>query len=42
MATKTFEEKVERMCKEKEIPGLVCVASDNEGMLYACLFQIEW
>jgi len=33
MASETFEQRMERACKDKEIPGAIMVADDNEGML---------
>lgn len=34
MATETFEQRIERACKDLEIPGLVMVAGDREGKFY--------
>lgn len=34
MANETFEQRVERACKDLEIPGLVMVAGDREGKFY--------
>jgi CubicO group peptidase (beta-lactamase class C family) len=34
MANETFEQRVEKACKDHEIPGLVMVAGDREGKFY--------
>lgn len=34
MTTETFEERIERACRDSEIPGLVMVAGDREGKFY--------
>lgn len=34
MASETFEQKLERACKEFELPGVVMVAGDREGKFY--------
>jgi hypothetical protein len=31
MASETFEQRMERACKDKEIPGAIMVADDREG-----------
>ncbi len=31
MASETFEQRIERACKDLEIPGLVMIAGDREG-----------
>lgn len=31
MASETFEQRIERACKDKEIPGILLVADDREG-----------
>ncbi|TVY48205.1 Acyltransferase [Lachnellula occidentalis] len=31
MASETFEQRIERACRDKEIPGVLMVADDNEG-----------
>lgn len=34
MANETFEQRVERACKDFDIPGLVMVAGDRDGKFY--------
>ena len=32
MASETFQQRMERACRDKEIPGAIMVADDKEGM----------
>lgn len=34
MATKSFEERIEQVCRDKEIPGIVVIGSDKAGISF--------
>jgi len=39
MAVETFEARMERACRDLEIPGAVLVGGDKEGVFFAPMFS---
>jgi hypothetical protein len=39
MASESFEQRMERACRDKEIPGAILAGGDRDGML--CFFSFD-
>jgi hypothetical protein len=39
MASESFEQRMERACRDKEIPGAILAGGDREGK--SCLFYLN-